>query len=334
MRSIFILIVLGLACQSAHTVPQTEGPASKDATAVAASNATSKIINAGQLLEDVRALSSDAMEGRKFGTPGGARARAYVARRFAEAGLKPFFGATFEQPVSEVAGGKTTNGGNVVGVVRGKSNPERFIVITAHYDHLGVKDGKIYNGADDNASGVAALLQMAAHFSRQQPDHSIIFAALDAEEGPGAGARALVKSLLDAKQNIVLDINLDMVSHSERGELYASGLYHYPFLKPYLERVAARAPVKLLLGHDRPEQGQDDWTKQSDHYAFHRAGVPFIYFGVEDHKNYHQPTDDFETITPEFFVHAAETILDVARTLDADLTNIEKQSRQHKAERK
>ncbi len=267
------------------------------------------------------------MEGRKFGTPGGAKARAYVIRRFAEAGLKPFFGDSFEQPATHKEGDKTTNGANVVGVVRGKSNPERFIVVTAHYDHLGVKDGKIYNGADDNASGVATLLQMAAHFSRQPPENSIVFAALDAEEGPGAGARTLVKSLLEGKRNVLLNVNLDMVSHSERGELYAVGTHHYPFLKPLVERVAARAPVKLLMGHDRPEQGQGDWTKQSDHYAFHREKIPFLYFGVEDHKNYHQPSDEFETITQEFFIHAAETILDVVNALDGEHTNSEKQTR-------
>ena len=96
---------------------------------------------------------------------------------------------------------------------------------------------------------------------------------------------------------MALDVNLDMVGHSERGELYASGTYHTPSLTPALERVAARAPVKLLLGHDRPEQGHDDWTNQSDQYAFHKAGIPFVYFGVEDHKDYHKPPDDFETLT-------------------------------------
>jgi len=314
MLACFVALPAGVACTQTATKPA--------APAVSSNN-----VNAAQLLEDVRALSSDAMEGRKFGTPAGARARGYVARRFVEAGLKPFFGEAFEQAVTHTEGGKTTTGANVVGFVRGKSNPSRLLVVTAHYDHLGVKDGKVYNGADDNASGVAALLQLAARFSREPPENSIVFAALDAEEGPGAGARTLVKSLKEAKRNVRLNVNLDMVSHSDRGELYAAGTYHYPFLRPYIEQVAARAPIKLLMGHDRPEQGQDDWTKQSDHYAFHREKIPFIYFGVEDHKDYHQPTDDFETITQEFFVRAAETILDMVRTLDGELTNLEKEMR-------
>jgi len=108
-----------------------------------------------------------------------------------------------------------------------------------------------------------------------------------------------------------------MVSHSERGELYAAGAYHYPFLRPYLERLAARAPVKLLLGHDAPGLPPgDDWTSSSDHGAFHAARIPFIYFGVEDHADYHKPTDDFATITPDFFVAAAETIASFVSDVD------------------
>ncbi|MCA1592877.1 MAG: M28 family peptidase [Acidobacteria bacterium] len=282
-------------------------------------------INAAQLLEDVKVLADDSMEGRKAGTPGGARARAYVVRRFREAGIKSF-GSSYEQPVklSPERGDGAQQGANVVGYVGGKEKSNLYLVITAHYDHLGVKGGKIYNGADDNASGVAALLAMATYFNRNRPAHSIIFAALDAEEGSGAGGRAFVSSPPVDVRHIVMDVNLDMVSHSDRNELYASGTYHYPFLKPYLDAVAAHAPVKLLLGHDDPAGSKrDDWTTQSDHQAFHREKIPFVYFGVEDHKDYHQPTDDFQTITPDFFTRAVETILDAVKLLDEDLQAVE-----------
>lgn len=322
--ALFIAAALPASAACSQTAQQQpasqQGQAAQQQTTTTAPAVESKIIDAARLLEDVRVMSADDMEGRKFGTPGGAKARAYVARRFSEVGLKPFFGDSFEQRVTQQARERTIEGANLVGVVRGAKTPEQLIVVTAHYDHVGVRDGKVYNGADDNASGVAALLQMAAHFAKQPPAHTIIFAALDAEEGAGfAGSRTLVKSLLDAKSKVLINVNLDMVSHSDRGELYASGLHHNPSLRPLVERIAARAPVKLLTGHDRPEQGTDDWTKQSDHVAFHEKQLPFLYFGVEDHKDYHQPTDDFDTITPAFFVHAAETILDVVKTLDAEL---------------
>jgi hypothetical protein len=318
MKKALLAVVLFASC--AGTTP-SQLPKTGGAGVAPAASPSSKIVNAGQLLEDVRVLSADAMEGRGVGTPGSAMARAYVERRFTDAGLKPLREASFEQPFDVPArgGGATRKGVNVVGYVRGKSHPERFIVVTAHYDHLGVRGGRIYNGADDNASGVATLLQLAAHFGRVQPDNSFIFAALDAEEVGLVGAYALVKQFQTEKRDVALNVNMDMVSHSERGELYASGAYHTPALRPLLERITAHAPVKLLIGHDRPEQGHDDWTNQSDQNAFYLASIPFIYFGVEDHKDYHQPTDDFETITQDFFVHAAETILDAAQLFDANL---------------
>src|SRR5690606_8288364 len=104
------------------------------------------------------------------------------------------------------------------------------------------------------------------------------------------------------------------------GLLWAGGASHTPALRPILERVAARAPVTLRLGHDRPGAPEgDDWTQLSDHAAFHGRGIPFVYFGVEDHPDYHRPTDDVERIVPEEFVAAVQTILIGLRELDGAL---------------
>ncbi|MDT5269936.1 MAG: hypothetical protein QOH49_2122 [Acidobacteriota bacterium] len=315
MKQLLLALVLTSSCGAALPAQQSSKEAGHKTEA--AKPAEPKKIDAARLLEDVRTLSADSMEGRGAGTKGGALARAYVERRFNEAGLAPLW-SSFEQPFELPS--KDGKGVNVVGYVKGTKYPERFIVVSAHYDHLGVRDGQVYNGADDNASGVAVLLQLAARYGgAARPEHSLIFAALDAEEIGLVGARELVKKLKAEKRDVVLDVNLDMVGHSERGELYASGTFYTPALRPALERLAAAAPIKLLLGHDRPEQGHDDWTNQSDQYAFYKAGIPFVYFGVEDHKDYHKPTDDFDTLTQDFFLGAAETVLDAVETLDADL---------------
>ena len=314
MKQLLLALVLTSSCGAALPAPQPKEGAQKAEAAKPVEQ--QKKIDAARLLEDVRALSADSMEGRGAGTKGGELARAYVVRRFTETGLAPLW-SSFEQPFGLPSKGR---GVNVVGYVRGAKYPERLIVVSAHYDHLGVKEGKVYNGADDNASGVAVLLQLAAYYSgAARPEHSLVFAALDAEELGLVGAGELVRKLKAEKRDVALDVNLDMVGHSERGELYASGTYHTPALRPALERVAAGAPVRLLLGHDRPGQGHDDWTNQSDQFAFHKAGVPFVYFGVEDHKDYHRPTDDFDTLTRDFFVGAAETVLEAVGALDADL---------------
>lgn len=279
----------------------------------------SKIINATQLLGDIQTLAADDMEGRGVGTKGGEKAREYVAKRFAESGIKPFQNNYIQPFDFQNRIGTKFSGANVVGYIEGKKFKDKYIVVSAHYDHVGVQNGEIYNGADDNASGTAALFAIANYFAKNKPSHTIIFAAFDGEESGLRGARAFLQSPPVAKEKIILNINMDMVAHNDRNELYAAGTYHYPQLKPTLEKVAEKAKIKLLFGHDRPELKDDDWTNQSDHGAFHAAKIPFVYFGVEDHADYHKPTDDYENINQEFYVRAVETILDAVKALDKDL---------------
>ena len=279
----------------------------------------SKIVNAERLLRDLETLSADEMEGRGIGSNGSRKAREYIVRRFTESGIKPFqnnFIQPFEFTTRE---GARLRGANVVGYIEGKKYKDRYLVVSAHYDHEGVKDGEIYNGADDNASGTAALFALAEYFKKKRPSHTIVFAAFDGEESGLRGARAFVDAPPVAKEKIALNVNLDMISHNDKSELYAVGTYHYPQLKPALERAARSSKIKLLFGHDRPEQGRDDWTTQSDHGAFHAVKIPFVYFGVEDHPDYHRPTDDFANINQEFYIRAVETILDAVKGLDKDL---------------
>src|SRR5690606_1848700 len=105
------------------------------------------------------------------------------------------------------------------------------------------------------------LLEIARYFQRSPPAGSILFALLDAEEGGLSGARALVADPPVPLESMALNVNLDMVGHSESGELYVAGAAHSPWLRALLEPVAARAPVRLRFGHDRPVPGpEDDWT--------------------------------------------------------------------------
>jgi len=321
MKRIFFLLIIIVS--TSLVFAQTNAVKTPIKTVAGAPN--SRIINANQLLRDVEALSADDMQGRGIGTPGGAKARDYVIARFKEAGLKSF-GTSYLQPFDFTArSGEKVNGVNVTGYIAGKNNPEKYIVVTAHYDHVGINNGEIYNGADDDASGTAALFALANYFKEKRPSHSIIFVAFDGEESGLRGSRKFVAEPPVKKESIVLNINMDMVAHNDKNELYAAGAFHYPTLKPMLETIAKNAKVKLLLGHDRPELKSDDWTNQSDHFAFHQAKIPFIYFGVEDHKDYHKPTDDFVNINQEFYVRAVETILEAVKIFDKNLPLLEKQ---------
>ncbi|WP_422055504.1 M28 family peptidase [Sphingomonas sp.] len=275
-----------------------------------------------QLFEDVRILAADDMAGRLVGTPGSAKARAYLIGRMQGIGIEPF-GEGYAQPFTAKHKEQVLNGVNLVGRIRGTGTSDRVLVVGAHYDHFGSRDGKVLNGADDNASGVAALLAIAADFARNRPTHDVIFALWDAEEQGLYGAHAFVDSPPVPRTRIALNLNLDMLSRSDKGELWVAGAHHYPFLRARFERLAKEAPVTLKIGHDGPPwTGSDDWTAGSDHYAFHRKGIPFAYLGVEDYPDYHQPSDDFDTIPKAFFARSAATAVMAARLFERELGEI------------
>jgi Zn-dependent M28 family amino/carboxypeptidase len=277
-------------------------------------------VDAAQVFRDVEVLAADGMQGRLAGSAGGERAREYIRSRLEQAGVTPING-TFAQPFTFTSRGEERHGTNLMGAIRGTRFPDRFIVVTAHYDHVGVRDGQVYNGADDNASGVAGLLAVAAHFAREKPQHSLLIAALDAEEEGLQGAKALLRDPPVPVAAMTIDINMDMIGRDPRNRLFAVGTHYFPFLKPYLEHVA-QPPVVLLFGHDTPgaqaraTRENEDWTDDSDHYAFHEAGIPWIYFGVEDFDQLHKPTDDSATIDKAFLAGAAATVIAAVRELD------------------
>ncbi len=277
-------------------------------------------------LKDLRVLSADDMQGRGIGQPGSARARAYLVERLRAIGVQPVRGA-FEHPFTAEGRGGVVSGVNLLGVIPGRSGSDRVLVVSAHYDHLGVQRGEIYNGADDNASGVAAVLAVAEAFRKTPPQHTVLIALWDGEERGLLGAKAFVTAPAIPMSRIALAMNLDMVARGDKGELYVAGAHHYPFLKPRFDALAAEAPVTLKSGHDGPPwKGSDDWTFGSDHGAFHAAGTPFVYFGVEDHPDYHRPGDDFEKIDPAFYARSVATLVQAARRFDADLDAIAREA--------
>jgi len=286
-------------------------------------------LDRAQLLEDLQVLASDEMQGRQAGTEGNAMARAYIIDRLEDIGIDPV-GESFEHPFEysfRRGPGERLPGVNILAEIEGTGDSDHVMVLTAHFDHEGMRDGQIWNGADDNASGVAALLAVAEDFVANPPEHDLIFAFVDAEERGLQGARAFVANPPVPEANIVFNLNLDMVAMSDDRILWAVGTYHYPFLKPMVERVAERANVNLPMGYDEPGGPPgSDWTMLTDSGAFHAAGIPFIYLGVDFHPHYHQPSDTYENMTLEFFQDATETILDFAREAEANLETIAQES--------
>jgi len=279
-----------------------------------------QLFNEKALIDNLKFLSSDALEGRKPETKGNEQARAFVKEQFKKMEVQ-LFASNYEIPFEfETRSGVKVKGINLVGWIKGSSKSGKYIVISAHYDHVGIKEKKIYNGADDNASGTCALIAIAEYFKKNKPEHDIIIAAFDAEEMGLQGAKAFVKNPPVAIEKIIANINMDMVARADAKELIACGTFFYPQLKPMIEKVNQNE-VKIVFGHDDPEKdkGSENWTFSSDHGPFHSAKIPFIYFGVADHKDYHQPTDDFENVDPEIYKSCVKLIALASEELDNGL---------------
>lgn len=275
-----------------------------------------------QLMRRLTALAHDSMEGRGAGTPGGVRGRAFIVNELRALGVAPA-GADYQVPVRVRARpGADTLGANIVALMPGRRSGGPVIVVSAHHDHLGIRNDSIYNGADDDASGSVAMLSLAEAFKREPLEHDVILAWFDAEESGMLGSRAFVESPPVAKERIALNVNLDMISRHEGGEtLWITGTAHYPFLRPIAESAVPRSAVKISFGHDTAgPRPSDNWTMASDHASFHRAGIPFLYLGVEDHPDYHKPGDDASKVDARFFSSTVAFTEQLIRVLDARLS--------------
>lgn len=270
--------------------------------------------NPDSLLYHIKTLSSDAFEGRRTGTLGAKKAKNYIIEHYKRFNVLPL-SEDYQQPFSFTTRRKSYEGVNVLGHIKGSTYPEAYIVISAHYDHEGIKNNQIYNGADDDASGVAALFAFAEYFEKHPPEHSVILAAFDAEELGLTGSRHYVNNSIVPLENIKLIINMDMISRNENNQLYVVGTAFNDALKTVITNFKTPKDFTLLMGHDGKD-GLENWTNSSDHAPFHKVNIPFLYFGVEDHADYHKPTDDYENIHPEFYIKAVKTILSIFGAID------------------
>ena len=279
-----------------------------------------------QALLDVQTLASEEMAGRATDTKGNALARDYIIARLRQQGIGACGNDYVQEFEFQTRQGMKRTGRNILACRAGNlvdHASAKMMVISAHYDHLGERGGKIYYGADDNASGVAAVLAIATAMQANPPQHDVMFVLFDAEELGLSGSQAFAAKPAVDMQRVGINMNFDMVARGDKGELYASGAYHTPALKDLLAPLDGNQGVKLRFGHDRPEQGTDDWTKQSDHLAFFQAGVPYIYFGVEDHADYHQPGDTADKINPQFYLGSVDLLTKASYLLDQALLSMD-----------
>ena len=270
------------------------------------------------LMHSIQEFSSDSMEGRETGEAGGLKAQYYIQQRYRQLNLLQFDNTychafNFANPFKK----SKIKGVNLIGWIKGQSFPNKYMVISSHHDHLGIRNGEIYNGADDNASGTCALLSIAEYFSSYPPNCSIIFVAFDAEEMGLLGSMHFVSKPPVPFTKILFNLNMDMISRSKKNELFICGTHHYPQLKTLLNTVDSLSSTNVIFGHDSGSMRTEDWTFASDHGSFHKKKIPFVYLGVVDHEDYHKITDDFERIDPSFYIRSVRVAVDIAKRMDS-----------------
>jgi Zn-dependent M28 family amino/carboxypeptidase len=277
--------------------------------------------------EDVTFLSDDALEGRQTGTNGEKAAAEYIAERFKnlnleEKGTEGYFqNFTFKpktnphQKVNYTVknGDSTITGTNVLGFIN--NNADQTIVIGAHFDHLGYgAEGSLYrgekaihNGADDNASGVAVMLNLAKKLKNKNTSNNYLFMAFSGEEMGLLGSNYFVKNATINTKNINYMINMDMVGRLKADSTLAVyGVGTSPIFKQTLK--AHNSNFKLI----QKESG----IGPSDHTSFYNADIPVLHFFTGQHKDYHKPTDDFDKLNYEGMTTISNYIFEVISDLD------------------
>ncbi|NKF49120.1 M28 family peptidase [Shewanella sp. WXL01] len=285
-----------------------------------------------QVKADVVKLSHDDMQGRKTNTSGAEFARSYIAKRFAQIGLTPWAALErddYQQPFEYQYQFSDRTGINMVAVQLAKQSSARWRVVVAHYDHLGKRGSKVYNGADDNASGVSGLFAIAEHWANLPiaQEVNLMLVATDAEEIGLYGGYGIVEELTKQQVKPELMLNLDMIGQPPRSKsIYIEGdknLEQFAELKWQLYQqnnlcVREQRSHKPALG-----LGRTNWLKASDHYPFHKAKVPWVYLGVPPHRHYHQLTDTADTINYEFLAATIETGLEILQVDQNQILPIE-----------
>ena len=251
-------------------------------------------------------LASDSLEGRQAGRAGAIKAAEYIREYLKATGLKPWKKDYYQ--IFDADGHKRYQMRNILGYIVGK-NTDEIVIIGAHYDHLGVRanntNDSIFNGADDNASGVSAVLQVAKAFmaSGQQPERTVIFALWDAEEIGLIGSFHFVE---DHFKNVVIPrmfpqtikgyINCDMIGRN-RDEASFNHVITYvtegnTILKNWITSGIEQYNIGLI-----PEfRSEKDMPGGSDHMPFAMKGIPYIFYFTDLHADYHQPTDHADKI--------------------------------------
>ena len=266
------------------------------------------------LINNLGVLASDEMEGRKTGEFGQKMAANFIRDYYkdlkidAAPGTDNYFQIVPSKDMRRMFSPKLNDSENVVAYIEGSEFPNEYIVISAHYDHVGMANGEIYNGADDDASGNSAVMEIARLFQKAKlagngPKRTIVFLHCTGEEYGLFGSNYYVNNPLFPLENTVCNLNIDMIGRTDKKHekskdyLYLVGSDKLSQELHDLSEVTNKKYSKLILDYEFNEENHPEQIYyRSDHYNFAKRNIPVIFYYSGTHVDYHQPTDTFEKI--------------------------------------
>lgn len=281
-------------------------------------------ITSGELKEHLYTFASDEFQGRNTGEPGQKMAAEYLKTEYKKLNIPSPLGEDDyyqEVPGSYFTRGEIKDTENVLAYIKGSSMPEEVLVISSHYDHVGVDDeGNIYNGADDDGSGTVAILEIAEAFKKAQedgftPKRSILFLNVTGEEKGLVGSKFYSENPVFPLANTVTNLNIDMIGRIGEG-MENAGDYVYLIgsdkLSTELHELSEEVNAKYMnMNLDYTFNDENDPNRfyyRSDHYNFAKHDIPIIFYFNGVHEDYHRPTDTPDKIEYDLLAKRAKLI--------------------------
>ncbi len=284
-------------------------------------------ITESDVKKHVFTLASDEFEGRRTGEKGQKMAAEYLVNEYKGFGLTGNHLTNNYFQIVPIEALKTKSkfpplnaSENIIAFIKGAEKPNEIIIISSHYDHEGIKDDLIYNGADDNASGTAAVLEIAQAFAKAKkeghgPKRSMLFINFTGEEKGLLGSKYFSENSIYPLENIVAGLNIDMIGRSgkerpnDTNYVYVIGADR---LSTELHEINEQANNKYVnLDLDYTYNAEDDKNRfyyRSDHYNLAKHNIPIIFYFNGVHEDYHKPTDTADKINIELLTKRAKLI--------------------------
>ncbi|AKH95320.1 M28 family metallopeptidase [Elizabethkingia anophelis] len=287
-----------------------------------------KSISAENLKRDLYIIASDEMQGRDTGSPGQKKAGEYMINQYKKNGIghPPSMSSYYQKVPSEYMSKrkKINDSENILAYIEGSEKPNEIIVISAHYDHVGMNNGEIYNGADDDGSGTVGVMAIAEAFHKAKkaghgPKRSILFLHVTGEEKGLFGSSYYSDNPIFPLANTVADLNIDMIGrvdplHKDNPNfVYVVGSEMLSSqLKEAVEK-ANKATHNLYLDYkyDDPKD-PDRIYYRSDHYNFAKHNIPIAFFFDGIHEDYHKPTDTPDKIDYPLLMKRTQLVFAIA----------------------